>query len=136
MNNKQRILPWLIELGLAIAIFFAVAAYRGVFTATDPIDIYRGLCDAFFVPGALLVCFGLLAFCAKGGAYDIFAYGMRSIKRLFLIPLGKDKQQRYYDFKMEKEAKRGKNRPSALLLGLGFLAAAGLCLILFSNAGG
>ena len=135
MNGKHRIAPWLIELGLAVVIFIAVAISQGVFTQSDPLQIYSGLCDAFFVPGALLCCFGVLAFCAKDGAYDIFAYAMRRLKSLFL-PFSKEKYQRYYDFKLEKEARRGKGKPYALVIGLGFLAAAGLCLILYSQAGG
>ena len=135
MNSKLRFMPWLIELGLSLAVAAAVAAYRGVFTAGDPVRIYSGLCDAFFVPGSLLCCFGLLAFCARGGAYDIFSYAAKSLKVLF-TPFGKERHQRYYEYKLEKEALRGKFKPYTLLMGLGFLAAAGLCLILFYQAGG
>ena len=135
MNSKQRITPWLIELGLSLAVAAAVAAYRGVFTAQDPLRVYSGLCDAFFVPGALLCCFGLLSFCARGGAYDIFSYAAKSLKVLFTA-FGKERHQHYYEYKLEKEAKRGKGKPVTLLMGLGFLAAAGLCLVLFNQAGG
>ncbi len=132
---KKKLIPWLIELGLSLAVFLAVALSRGAFTAESPADAYRGLCDAFFVPGVLLTCFGILAFCANGGAYDIFSYALKSIKVLF-TPFGKDRFQHYYEYKLEKELKRQKPKPSTLILGLCFLAAAVLCLLLYNGAGG
>ena len=47
-----------------------------------------------------------------------------------------EKHQRYYEYKLEKEAKRGKPKPRTLILGLVFLALSGLCLILYNGAGG
>jgi len=133
---KKKLIPWLIELGLSLLVFLAVAAYRGVFHETDAAAIYSGLCDAFFVPGAFLTCFGILAFCANGGAFDIFSYGVKSLKVLF-TPFGrKEKHQRYYDYKLEKEMKRQKPKPRTLILGLCFLACAAICLLLFNGAGG
>ena len=37
---------------------------------------------------------------------------------------------------MEKEALRGKPKPRTLILGLAFMALAGVCLLLFYQAGG
>ena len=124
------------EIALSLLAALAVALYRGVFTAGDPLDVYGGLSDAFFVPGILLVCFGLLAFAARGGVFDMISYGARSLWVLF-TPFGKpEKHQRYYEYKLEKEAKRGKPKPRTLILGLVFLALSGLCLILYNGAGG
>ena len=131
---KKKLLPWLIELGLSLLVFLLVALTRGAFTAENPADAYRGLCDAFFVPGVLLTCFGILAFCANGGAYDIFNYGLKSLKYLF-TPFGKERHQKYYEYKLEKELKRQKPKPYTLILGLCFLAAATVCLLLFNSTG-
>ena len=131
--KRKKVLPCLIEAAIAAAVFLLVAAYRGVFTTSDPAVVLGGLSDAFFVPGALLVCFGLLAFCARGGVFDIFSYGVKSLKVLF-TPFGKaEKHQRYYEYKLEKEARRRKPRPGTLYLGLSFVAAAALCLILYNR---
>ena len=133
---KKRLIPWLIELGISLSVFLAVAAYRGVFAGQEPAAIYSGLCDAFFVPGVFLFCFGILAFCAYGGAFDIFAYGAKSLKLLF-TPFSKpEKHQRYYDYKLAKEARRQRPKPRTLILGTAFLLAAGFCLILFNQASG
>ena len=133
---KNRFIPWLIELGVSAVVFLAVAVSRGVFTAAEPAEIYSGLCDAFFVPGVFLFCFGLLAFCAYGGVFDIFAYGVKSLKMLF-TPFGKpDKHQHYYEYKLAKEARRQRPKPRTLILGAVLMLCAGLCLILFNSAGG
>ncbi len=126
--------PWLIELILCAAVFLAVAASRGVFTAQTPAVIYSGLCDAFFVPGVFLFSFGLLAFCAYGGIFDIFSYGLKSLKILF-TPFGKpEKHQKYYEYKLMKEASRQRPKPWMLLIGTGMMLCAGLCLILYNGA--
>ena len=133
---KKKLLPWLIELGLSLLVSALVAVRQGVLTADNPVDIYRGLCDAFFVPGVFLVCFGILAFCARGGAFDIFSYGVKSLKVLF-TPFGrKEKHQRYYEYKLAKEMHRQEPKPRTLILGLCFLACAAVCLLLFNGAGG
>ncbi|MBQ9289350.1 MAG: DUF3899 domain-containing protein [Clostridia bacterium] len=130
---KKRVISWLIELGISLAVFLAVADYRGVFTSQDQAAIYSGLCDAFFVPGVFLFCFGILAFCAYGGAFDIFSYAAKSLKVLF-TPFGKGKHPRYFDYKLEKELHRQRPKPRTLILGTVYLLAAGLCLILFNLA--
>ena len=132
---KKRVVPWLIELGISLAVFLAVALHRGVFTVGSKAEIYSGLCDAFFVPGVFLTSFGILAFCARGGVFDIFSYAAKSLKVLF-TPFGKGKHPRYYDYKLEKELHRQQPKPRTLILGAAFLLAACFCLIMFNRAGG
>jgi len=115
-------------------VFLTVALSRGVFSSQTPADAFSGLCDAFFVPGVLLTCFSILSFCASNGLYDIFSYGVKSLKVLF-TPFGKGKQQHYYEYKQEKEGKRKKPHPRTLVLGLCYLAAAIVCLMLFNSTG-
>ena len=136
MKSKHRMPAWLIELIISAAVFFAVAASRGVFTEADPITVYKGLCDAFFVPGIMLICVGLLSITASQGVFDIFSYAFRFAKSLF-IPFSKEeKHQRYYEYKLEKALRQKKTKPLFFLIGLAYLAASGLCLIFFNIAGG
>ena len=44
---------------------------------------------------------------------------------------GKHKHQHYYDYKMAKEANRGKGTHAPLLVGLAFILLAGVCLIFY-----
>ena len=87
------------------------------------------MCDALFVPGALLTCVGLLTFTAREGVLDIISYGFRNL--LVLFAPGKHKHQHYYDYKMAKEANRGKGTHAPLLVGLAFILLAGVCLIFY-----
>ena len=77
---------------------------RSIWTLSEREEILSGLCDALFVPGALLTCVGLLTFTAREGVLDIISYGFRNL--LVLFAPGKHKHQHYYDYKMAKEASR------------------------------
>ena len=132
----KRILPLIVSIGAGMIIFALVGWRQGLFTATEPAEIYRYLCDAFFVPAAILICLGLLTFSAYGGFYDIFAYGASRVKHLFLPLFGRDKpeKQSYYEYHSQKAEKRQKPKYYTLKAGLGFLLLALVCLILFYTA--
>ena len=72
---------------------------------------------------------GLLTFTAREGVLDIISYGFRNL--LVLFAPGKHKHQHYYDYKMAKEANRGKGTHAPLLVGLAFILLAGVCLIFY-----
>lgn len=125
--------PWVIQGGGALAASLAVAAYRGLFSGGAE-AVWSALCDGCFVVGLLLVCLWALSFCAGQGMFDIFGYGVKSLKVLF-TPFGKpETHQRYYDYKEEKAARRGKPSTRLLAIGLTLLAAALLFLALYSGA--
>ena len=102
---------------------------RSIWTLSEREEILSGLCDALFVPGALLTCVGLLTFTAREGVLDIISYGFRNL--LVLFAPGKHKHQHYYDYKMAKEANRGKGTHAPLVVGLAFILLAGVCLIFY-----
>lgn len=60
---------------------------------------------------------------------DIITYGFRNL--LVLFAPGKHKHQHYYDYKMAKEANRGKGTHAPLVVGLAFILLAGVCLIFY-----
>ena len=134
MKKEKRWLPWLIVTGVGIAVFFLVALYRGVFTAEEKQVILHGLCDAFFVPGILMACFGLLAFSARGGVFDMVSYGFHSLLVLFTPFRSPEKHQRYYEYKMMKELRRKKPKPYLLTVGLAFIALSVVCLVMYNRA--
>ncbi len=128
--NKLKTLPFVISFGVIVA--GLVAWKQGLFSAVETGDIYKALCDACFVPGVLLVSFGLLAFIAYGGVFDIFTYGFRMVRLLF-ISFRKDKELPYYEYKLAKAEKRLKPRYYGLKTGLVFLGLAVIFLILFET---
>ena len=90
--NKHRTLPYLIAAGAGLIVAALVALRQGFFDPESTYKAYSALCDAFFVPGALMVCFGLFSFIAYGGFFDLLLYGFHSLKRLF-TPFGKKDTQ-------------------------------------------
>ena len=133
MNKKRpAFVPWLISFGIAAAVFVIFVLSRHIFEKTDPKEIYTILCDGFFVPGAFYTCIGILSFCAQGGFFDIFAYGIKSLGVL-LTPFRKpEKQMKYFEYKEMKKATRQKTKPCILITGLVFLGLAVVCLLLYS----
>ena len=119
----------LMDPDIGALIFAGVASMRSIWTLSEREEILSGLCDALFVPGALLTCVGLLTFTAREGVLDIISYGFRNL--LVLFAPGKHKHQHYYDYKMAKEANRGKATHAPLLVGLAFILLAGVCLIFY-----
>ena len=125
MKKSKRAMPYWICIAIGALIFAGVASMRSIWTLSEREEILSGLCDALFVPGALLTCVGLLTFTAREGVLDIISYGFRNL--LVLFAPGKHKHQHYYDYKMAKEANRGKGTHAPLLVGLAFI----LCLIFY-----
>ena len=127
MKKSKRAMPYWICIAIGALIF--AASMRSIWTLSEREEILSGLCDALFVPGALLTCVGLLTFTAREGVLDIITYGFRNL--LVLFAPGKHKHQHYYDYKMAKEANRGKGTHAPLLVGLAFILLAGVCLIFY-----
>ena len=118
--NKKRYLPLIIAVSAGLAVAALTALKQGLFEAASPQEAYKALCDAFFVPGAVLCCLGMLSFVAYGGFFDIFAYAIKSIKHLFIPSASRD-HLRYYDYRLEKEARRQKPRYFTLKVGMIFM---------------
>ena len=89
---------------VVLAVFTVLVAWwRGAFEATDPKELLRQLSDAFFVPGILAVCFGLLIVASNGGTFDMLAYGVRSLFRLFKKDPIDRKYGGYYGYRKAKQ---------------------------------
>ena len=88
------------------------------FAGAEPVDQYLILCDAFTVPGMLLIMFGCLLWASSLGALDGLSYVVR-FAVMSLIP-GKRAQrdETYGDFLERRMANRTK--------GYGFLFISGL----------
>ena len=129
MKKSKRAMPYWICIAIGALIFAGVASMRSIWTLSEREEILSGLCDALFVPGALLTCVGLLTFTAREGVLDIITYGFRNL--LVLFAPGKHKHQHYYDYKMAKEANRGKATHAPLLVRLAIILLAGVCLIFY-----
>ena len=83
LKKSKRAMPYWICIAIGALIFAGVASMRSIWTLSEREEILSGLCDALFVPGALLTCVGLLTFTAREGVLDIISYGFRNLLVLF-----------------------------------------------------
>ena len=113
------------------ALFAVILVLHGFFTAETVLDRYRILCDAFTIPGVIIIMFGLLFLIANTGALDGISYAVRGLGRQ-LIPFLRIQNEKFYDYVQRKSAKRKKRSCAFLFItGAAFLAAAVVFLILF-----
>lgn len=99
-------------LGLGIALAF-YNSRNG--EALDLVEQYRVLCDAFTIPGLMMILVGLLLWLSGLGALDAIGYLFRYVVQAF-VP-GVTKVAHYLDYVEEQREKRAK--------GYGFLFVAG-----------
>lgn len=123
--------------GIGLLMTLGVLASRQLLQLTDPLEILGALCDGFFVPGILFLCFGLLVLVSGTGQFDMLSYGMHSLLVLFTPFKKVEKHDSFYDFKLLREARR-KEKPRMYLLHMGgiFLGMALICLAMYALQGG
>ena len=123
--------------GTGLLIALGILASRDVWNLTDPLEIYMAVSDAFFVPAVLLLCVGLLGLVSHEGFFDILSFAGRSVITLFTPFRKPENTQHYYEYKQARQARRGPAPgPAIFLVGLAFLAVAGVALGMYLLAGG
>lgn len=126
MNPKVKVvLQYSITTAIGAIIAVIIMGAQGLFAGgLEPHDVYHILCDAFFVPGVIFACVGLIVFASHGGVFDMLGFAVR----LFFDLFRKDPTKRKYkDFYEYKEAKKDKSKWS-----ITFLLIVGLVFILVS----
>ena len=107
--------------GIELVLAFLVIWSKGFFTQNLSSNMII-LSDAFFVPGILMSLFAGLMYVSSEGALIGVSYVLRNVV-LFFIPMGRNRHERYADYRERKlsKAKDRSNRP-VLFTGLIFLA--------------
>ena len=98
---------------------------KDLFIQTDSQEIMKILTDAFFAPGMIAVCFGLLIVASNGGTFHIFSYGLSSFANLFRKDRTKMRYKTFYDYKVAKEGTE-KSFGYMVIIGLVFIAIVAL----------
>ena len=140
--------PWYVRWGITFAaglvIVFGFACVKDIFHLEGAARVWRVLCDGCFLAAVLLIGVGLMTLVSSEGTFDILAYGTLCLRSVFTRN-GKDRFERlngesggrpsFYDYKV---AKRGTRHTHWYLVfvGLIFLAAAFVCMLMFNWAGG
>lgn len=102
------------------------------FSRTMPqLQQYRLLCDAFTIPGVILVMVGFLVMIANAGNFLGLGYAAKHAVKM-LIPFGNKKDERYYDYYQRKQ-QQGKVKGYGFIFvtGLIFMAVAMVFFTLF-----
>ena len=105
-------------IGGAMTLWILVS--KEILQADQTVDRLRILCDAFFVPGILLTCFGALIEIANSGFFHVFSYSANLFKDRFT----REKKFRktyhdYFEYVMVKQDE--KKAPTAFILHTGLL---------------
>lgn len=132
-QTKNALLRYGITGLIALMTAYGVAEARG-FAWQQAANLQaRYLSDGFFAAGLILTGLGALVWISTTGFFDIFGYGFKSLLVLFSALRRPEEHQHYYDYKQEKDAKRGKPLYFLLLVGLIFVAISVIFLALYYN---
>lgn len=109
MDNKyKKLITW----GIAIAVSVVTVVLVYFMRLNNPpygvefIAPIQALSDGFCVAGVMFTSFGALMWISTTGVLDIIGYGFKSVLYLF-TPMQKDKDEGgFYEYKLQKQAKR------------------------------
>ena len=131
MTRQQR--DRLMKYGLTTVITAALSIYYAASRDAlqlEPLEMYRVLCDAFSLPGMLLLLFGLMMVMNDLGALDTLAFFGHYLLRTFL-PVAFGKGMSYLDYVEDRRANRKKGYGFLLIIGGVFTLIGVVFLILF-----
>ena len=96
----------------------------------EAVEQYRVLCDAFTIPGALMVMVALLLSLNNLGALDTLMYLLSYLPRM-LAPGAFGEPEKLIDYVEHRREKRGKGFGFLYVVGFLFLGIAIVFLVLF-----
>lgn len=100
--------------------------------AASRLEKYRIWCDAFTIPGLLLIFTGLLVWVANQGALDGISYALKGMFRVFIPGAGlRQNLENYHDYLQRKKERRVKGYGFLFLTGGASLLVALVFLYLF-----
>lgn len=129
--ERSEVIRWvrrIVLIAVATAIAYLIAVGRGL-DWSQPLQLNaRYLSDGFFVVGFMMTGMGLLMWASSMGFFDIMSYGVKSLLMLFSLLKTPEEHPSYFDYKMAREAKRGKMKFGMLITGVVYLALSATCL--------
>ncbi|MBO4355807.1 MAG: DUF3899 domain-containing protein [Clostridia bacterium] len=131
-KTKKTVLKYGIAVICGAALTAVMISLNNPFREETTADKFRFLCDAFSVPGILLICVGILVWLSGEGAFNGLGYLFRYLRRS-LIPGGRTRypHETYYDYVQEKSGKKGGGFGFLFIVGGAFLLVGLVFLVLF-----
>ena len=99
-------LKYYVQTGIGLALAFAVMVSRGLFSKPSLADKLMAVGDGFTVAAVLYIGMGALIWISSTGFFDIFSYAVKKAAHAIVPGMVQDDAGRYYEYKVEKEAKR------------------------------
>ena len=130
---KKNLIKYGVSVGLSLALAYFYVYVRVDFQnpgATPLIEWYRTLCDAFTIPGLILLMFGCLMSLSNTGAMDGLGYVV-SIAVKMLIPGGALNMERYKEYLDRRRANRIRGYGFLYIVGAGCMAVSLVFMVLF-----
>lgn len=134
MKKKHLVILYVISFLLCFVFMGIILYAKGFYFGCgwDKYRIYKTFCDATFVPGLFVFCFGILMAISNEGLFTAVGYSLMR----FTASLGKDYQEKrknMLSYAEYRALKTSKNSPSAFawIPGLVFMAASVVFLILY-----
>lgn len=121
-NFLKYLITSLVGLSIATIIIFS----KGILTVETTTQVMAILCDAFFAPGVIFVCFGLIVVASNGGAFDMLSYG---VSLIFVLLKKNIKERKYKDFYEYSQAKKEKRKGKS---SIAFILIVGLIMVAIS----
>lgn len=119
-ETKTTFRNYAICVGIEAVIAFLIIWSKGFFTQSAAVNI-QILSDAFFVSGILMTLFAGMMYISGEGALIGIGFVLRNVVLAF-IPMGREKHERYIDYRARKlGAAQKRNNSCILVTGLVFL---------------
>ena len=100
---------YVITTAVAAVLAILLILSRGIFQEKELDMIITTISDAFFIPGVLLICVGLIVYASNEGLFLSISYGFKVIGRTITAKkderLMDEKYHEYYARQIEKKAK-------------------------------
>lgn len=103
------------------------------FAALDRVEQYLLICDAFTIPGMLLLMFGCLLWLSNQGALDGVAYVTSYAIKMLIPGRMRKEQERFYDYVERKRGNRVKGYGFLFIVGAVFMAVALIFMALYNS---
>ena len=130
---KKNLIKYGVTVGASLGLAYLYVFLRVDFAnpdATELAEWYRILCDAFTIPGLVLLMFGCLMSLSNAGAMDGLGYVVVNGFKM-LIPGAATKMERYKEYLERRRENRVRGYGFLYLVGAGCMAISLVFLILF-----
>ena len=131
--NKNNIIKSIVLFVITTALLIVFFVWKRVFTGElEKQDLYRVLCDGFFIASVLYLSFAALQFVSSRGEFDSFKYGIKNFFHIHKPTKNfENNHQTYGDYVAEKNKTRRFKANIELYVGIVLLIAAIVLYLLY-----